>query len=116
MPIFPEGLFATTVASLPRSQLTSVKKPFDWSLATQAAFENLKTKFTAPPVLTHPDPDLQFIVEDSGVGAVLSQRLPADHKLHHCLTPAERNYDVGNRELLAVVWVVWLVALQEWWH
>lgn len=72
-------------------------------------------------MLTHPDPEFQFTVEvdasDSGVGAVLSQRSPADHKLHPCaffsrhLTPAERNYNVGNRELLAVV-----LALQEWRH
>ncbi|KAK7887001.1 hypothetical protein WMY93_026622 [Mugilogobius chulae] len=65
--------------------------------------------------------DAQFIVEtdasDSGIGAVLSQRSPSDHKLHPCaffsrqLTAAEKNYDVGNRELLAVV-----LALREWRH
>ncbi|CAK6981241.1 uncharacterized protein LOC108874699, partial [Scomber scombrus] len=105
----------------PFSQLTSVKKTFEWSAEAQTSFEQLKTKFTAAPVLIHPDPVLQFIVEvdasDCGVGAVLSQRSPADHKLHPCaffsrrLSPAERNYDVGNRELLAVV-----LALQEWRH
>uniref|UniRef100_A0A8P4GQF0 Chromo domain-containing protein n=1 Tax=Dicentrarchus labrax TaxID=13489 RepID=A0A8P4GQF0_DICLA len=53
----------------------------------------------------------------TGIGAVLSQRFPKDHKLHpcaflsRCLSPAERNHYVGNRELLAVV-----VALQEWRH
>ncbi|KAK7916542.1 hypothetical protein WMY93_012303 [Mugilogobius chulae] len=67
------------------------------------------------------DPSRQFIVEvdasDSGVGAVLSQRCPKDQKVHPCaffsrrLTPAETNYDIGNRELLAVV-----LALQEWRH
>ena len=51
-----------------------------------------------------------------GVGAVLSQRA-ADDKLHPCvffskkLSPAERHYDVGNRELLAVK-----LALEEWGH
>ena len=45
----------------------------------------------------------------------MSQRTPQDHKLHPCaffprrLSPAERNYDVGNRELLVVV-----LALAEW--
>ena len=45
---------------------------------------------------------------DVGVGAVLSQRSREDNKIHLCaflsqkLSPAERNYDVGNRELLAV--------------
>lgn len=54
-------------------------------------------------------------VSDKGVGGVLSQRMAEDKKLHFCaffscrLTPAEENYDVGNRELLAVV-----LALQDW--
>lgn len=77
--------------------------------------------FVSAPVLFHPDPCRQFIVEidasDTGVGAVLSQRSPKDQKLHPCayfsrrLSPAEVNYDIGNRELLAVV-----LALQEWRH
>ena len=63
----------------------------------------------------------QFIVEvddsDSGVGAVLFQPSAPDQKLHPCaffsrrLSPAEHNYDVGNRELLAVK-----LALEEWKH
>jgi hypothetical protein len=54
---------------------------------------------------------------DTGVGAVLSQHSPSDHKLHPCaffsrrLSPPERNYDVGNRKLLAVK-----LALEEWRH
>lgn len=65
-------------------------------------------------------PEIPFIVEvdasDVGVGAVLSQR-GADNKLHPCaflshrLTPTERNYHVGDRELLAVK-----LALEEWRH
>src|SRR4029434_7650110 len=64
---------------------------------------------------------LQFVVEvnasDVGVGGIPSQRSPEDNKLHPCaflsrkLSPAERNYDVGNRELLAIK-----VALEEWRH
>ena len=51
------------------------------------------------------------------MGAILSQRSAQDQKLHPCaflshrLNPAERNYDVGNRELLAVK-----MALEEWRH
>lgn len=50
-----------------------------------------------------------------GVGAVLTQRLAGHNKLHPCAflswkqLPAERNYDVGNRKLLAVK-----VALENW--
>lgn len=51
---------------------------------------------------------------DTGVGAVL---LVSDNKMHPCtyfsckLTPAERNYNTENRELLAVK-----LALEEWWQ
>ncbi|KAK3573608.1 hypothetical protein QTP86_030009 [Hemibagrus guttatus] len=67
------------------------------------------------------DPDLPFVVEvdasSSGLGAVLSQRHGKPGKLHPCafysrkLTSAEVNYDVGNRELLAIK-----AALEEWCH
>ena len=72
-------------------------------------------------MLIQPDPSSQFIIEvdaiDVGVGAVLSQRSAGDKRLHPCafyskkLSPAERNYDVRNRELLAVK-----LALEEWRH
>ena len=84
-----------------------------WSAEANRAFEHLKTLFTSVPVLAHPDPSLPFIVEvdasEAGIGAVLSQRSGTPLKLRPCaffskkLSPAERNYDVGNRELLAVV-------------
>ena len=51
------------------------------------------------------------------MGAILSQRSAQDQKLHpcaflsHCLNPAERNFDVGNRELLVVK-----IALEKWKH
>ena len=67
-----------------------------------------------------PNPEEQFILEvdasDTGVGAVLSQRAP-DSKVHPCayfsrrLSPAERNYAIGERELLALK-----LSLEEWCH
>ncbi|KAI2660981.1 Transposon Tf2-8 polyprotein [Labeo rohita] len=53
----------------------------------------------------------------AGVGAVLSQAAGDPALLHPCafyshkLSPAEQNYDVGNRELLAIK-----LALEEWRH
>ncbi len=53
---------------------------------------------------------------DTGIGAILSQRSGKDSKIHPCaylskkLSPAERNYAVGDRELLAIK------ALEEWRH
>lgn len=73
------------------------------------AFNCLKAMFTSAPILSHPDPNRQFVVEvdasDVGVEAVLSQQDPAGQKLQPCaffrqqLSPAEGHYNVGNREL-----------------
>uniref|UniRef100_A0A8C6KLF6 Gypsy retrotransposon integrase-like protein 1 n=1 Tax=Nothobranchius furzeri TaxID=105023 RepID=A0A8C6KLF6_NOTFU len=105
----------------PLTKLTSTKRTFVWTPEADTAFLELKTRFSQAPVLSRPDPTLQFTVEvdasDSGVGAVLSQRSPSDNLLHPCaffskkLSPAEQNYDVGDRELLAVK-----LALEEWRH
>ncbi|KAJ8382914.1 hypothetical protein SKAU_G00036920 [Synaphobranchus kaupii] len=64
---------------------------------------------------------VKFTIEvdasDTGVGAILSQRAALDNKLHPCaffsrrLSSAEQNYDVGDRELLAIK-----LALEEWRH
>lgn len=57
-------------------------------------------------------------VDASGVGieVVLSQRIPSDSKFHPCaflcheLSSSERNYSIGNWELLAVK------VVEEWRH
>lgn len=96
----------------PLTCLASPKLPFTWSLVEQQAFEKLKNMFVNAPALTYPDPEWQFVVEvdglDSWVGAVLSQSHPTDKKLHPCtffshrLCPVESNYDMTNREPLAM--------------
>ncbi|KAM9421437.1 uncharacterized protein ACWYII_021537 [Salvelinus alpinus] len=103
----------------PLTVLTSVKSCFKWSGSAQGAFDFLKKRFTSAPILVTPDVTKQFIVEvdvsEVGVGAILSQRFQSDDKVHPCayfshrLSPSERNYDVGNRELLAI-----RLALGEW--
>lgn len=105
--------------ALPLTHLTYPKVPYLWADAAQSAFMDLKEQFASAPILTQPDLSLQFVVEvdasDSGVGAVLSQQ--KEGKLHPCaffshrLSPAERNYDVGDRELLPIK-----LALEEWRH
>ncbi len=92
-----------------------------WSLESHQAFEELKTRFTSAPILRHPDPEREFIVEvdasNTGVGAILSQRHGSPAKMYPCaffsrkLTTTEQNYNVGNRELLAMK-----LALEEWRH
>ncbi|XP_061105381.1 uncharacterized protein LOC133133290 [Conger conger] len=95
--------------------------PFHWGPEAEGVFVKIKRLFSAAPILVHPDTTRQFILEtdasNTGVGAVLSQVSASDNWLHPCaffskkLSPAERNYDLGNRELLAVK-----LALEEWRH
>ncbi|XP_029318573.1 uncharacterized protein LOC115028841 [Cottoperca gobio] len=110
-----------SAVAAPMTDLTKkTSGPFKWSPVAERAFQDLKVRFSSAPILTLPDLSLPFMVEvdasDVAVGAVLSQR-PADGKLRPCaffsarLSPAERNYDVGDRELLAIK-----MALEEWRH
>jgi RNase H-like domain found in reverse transcriptase len=72
------------------------------------------------PVLQMPDVTKLFVLQTDmlkwAMGAVLKQA-DSDRKLHPCgfishtLTLTERNYQIYNRELKAIV-----KALQEWQH
>ncbi|KAK3559956.1 hypothetical protein QTP86_030321 [Hemibagrus guttatus] len=111
----------SSVAGPLTSLLRGKPKRLAWTDQARTAFQQLKENFTSAPILRHPDPDLPFVVEvdasSKGLGAVLSQRHGEPGKLHPCayysrrLTAAECNYDVGNRELLAIK-----AALEEWRH
>uniref|UniRef100_A0A4W5NFV0 ribonuclease H n=1 Tax=Hucho hucho TaxID=62062 RepID=A0A4W5NFV0_9TELE len=109
------------VAALITSLLKGEPVRLQWSAEADRSFSHLKALFTSAPVLPHPDPSLAFIVEvdasEAGIGAMLSQLSGTPPKLRPCafvskkLSSAERNYDVGDRELLAVV-----KALKAWRH
>ncbi len=111
----------STIAAPLTSLLKGGKPYLAWSTAASEAFQQLKQRFTSAPILHHPDPELEFTVEvdasNTGIGAVLSQRQGNSAKLYPCayysrkLNAAERNYDVGDRELLAMK-----AALEEWRH
>ncbi|KAL0161733.1 hypothetical protein M9458_045458, partial [Cirrhinus mrigala] len=107
---------------LPAAQVPHGKpKRLTWTTSAEHAFRDLKTAFTTAPILCHPNPDLPFLVEvdasTTGVGAILSQQQGNPPQLRPCayfskkLSAAERNYDIGNRELLAI-----RLALEEWRH
>ncbi|KAI2659652.1 Transposon Tf2-9 polyprotein [Labeo rohita] len=111
----------STVAAPLTSMIKKGDARLTWSPSATQAFHDLRQRFTTAPILRHPDPRLPFLVEvdasSTGVGAVLSQKQGQPPKTYPCaffshkLSPAERNYDVGNRELLAIK-----LALQEWRH
>ncbi|KAK3556472.1 hypothetical protein QTP70_008336 [Hemibagrus guttatus] len=112
--------YSVTAAPL-TSLLKGKPSRLKWTEDATRAFTNLKDSFTTAPILKHPDPNLPFVVEvdasDSGIGAILSQRHGQPGKLFPCanfsrkLTDAERNFDVGNKELLAMK-----AAIEEWRH
>uniref|UniRef100_A0A8C5MZM0 Gypsy retrotransposon integrase-like protein 1 n=1 Tax=Leptobrachium leishanense TaxID=445787 RepID=A0A8C5MZM0_9ANUR len=93
----------------------------NWSSSALEAFERLKEAFSTAPILHHPDPNRPFVLEvdasETGVGAVLSQRPADDKPMQPCgfysrkLSPTEARYDIGDRELLAII-----LALKEWRH
>ncbi|CAJ0932536.1 unnamed protein product [Ranitomeya imitator] len=116
--------FICNFSSIAKPLTDLTKKGADlvnWSSAAVEAFQELKRRFCSAPVLCQPDVSLPFQVEvdasEIGAGAVLSQRGSDCSVMKPCaffsrkFSPAERNYDVGNRELLAMKW-----AFEEWRH
>ncbi|CAJ0934066.1 unnamed protein product, partial [Ranitomeya imitator] len=116
--------FINNFSSIAKPLTDLTKKGADvvnWSSAAVEAFQELKRRFSSAPVLCQPDVSLLFQVEvdasEIGAGAVLSQRSSDCSVMKPCaffsrkFSPAERNYDVSNRELLAMKW-----AFEEWRH
>lgn len=96
------------------------KQRFQWTDKQAKSFEELKQCFEKGPVLIHPNPKKQYYMEvdasDFATGGELSQ-VAEDGKRHpiafisKSLAPAERNYDIYDKELLAII-----RAFQEWRH
>ena len=103
--------------ALPLVELTKQDTPFIWKERQQKAFEALKQACIDGPTLRMFDSGKLVHIEtdasDRAIGACLTQ----DHegKRHPVayysrkMTPAEQNYDIHDKELLAIV-----AALQHW--
>ena len=98
----------------PLHKLTRKNQPYQWGEVQEAAFTHLKKLFTSYPVLRNPDPDKHYIVDTDAskfaIGATISQdysdgRHPIGF-FSKSLLPAERNYDIYDRELLAIIYAV----------
>src|SRR5690554_3038909 len=105
---FIEGYSRLTI---PLTNLTRKDAPWQWTEACQKAFDSLKARFTSAPILSHFDPDLQTILEtdasDFAISGILSQFhgkiLHPVAYLSHKMEKAERNYDIHDKEMFAIV-------------
>lgn len=104
--------------ALPLTDLTKTDHPWQWRPEVEGqAFIALKEACTSAPVLVTPDCTLPFEVftdaSNFALGAVLLQNqgkgLQPVAYLSRKLTPTERNYPTGDREMLAIYH-----ALQQW--
>ena len=85
--------------------------PWKFDSSCQDAFNSLKKAFISTPIFTYWIPDAQLIVEtdasDYALTAILSI-VNEDNEVHlvvfhsHTFTVAELNYDIYNKELLAI--------------
>ncbi|EUC55562.1 Transposon Tf2-1 polyprotein [Rhizoctonia solani AG-3 Rhs1AP] len=106
--------------AFPLYKLLNKDVPWTWESQQEEAFRALKQALIDSPILIQPDPSKEFFLEcdasDYATGAILNQK-GSDDKLHpvaylsKTLAPAERNYDIYDKELLAVI-----RALKEWRH
>ena len=105
----------------PLVDLTKKDQPWVWEPAQQTAFEALKEAFTTAPILRIPDDVNPFRLStdasDFATDAVLSQLDPGDTLWHpvaffsKSLNVHERNYEIYDKELLAII-----RALEEYRH
>ena len=112
----------------PLLALTRKSATFHWGKEQQDAFDEIRTIMCRAPVLRQPNFQKKFYLQTDasayGVGAVLSQegdtttpslakfKKPVTHPIAFfsaTFTPTERNYDIYERELLAV-----MKALAHW--
>jgi len=93
------------------------KKDWKWEDEHQKAFDELKEKITSQPVLSLPKREGKFRVETDvsghAIGGVLFQEQNGKWKpiafLSRTMQSTERNYEIYDKELLAIV-----EALAKW--
>ena len=96
----------------PLHRLTKDNIPFQFDLECQRAFNALRDTILGPSILKHFHYGYPTMVEsdssDGTVGAVLSQQHPDGEwypvaVYSHTMLPAECNYEIHDKELLAIV-------------
>jgi transposase InsO family protein len=103
--------------AIPLTELTKKDTPFEWTKKQDEAFETLKNACIEPPVLAsfRSGEPLRFETDASDLAIGMCAKQERDGKWHPIayhsrkFTSAEENYDVHDKELLAIV-----VALEHW--
>ena len=101
-------------------EMTRKEIKWSWGERQQRAFEELKEKFMTKPVLVTPDLDKEMRVKadisDFAMEGVLLIKCK-DEKwrpvayISKSLNEAERNYEIYDKEMLAIIW-----CLEAWRH
>jgi hypothetical protein len=118
----------------PLLDLTQKATPWHWNDNQQKSFETLRDQMCSKPVLRQPNFSKKFFVHTDasayGVGAILSQegepnttnpQKPKQHPIAYysaTFTPTERNHDIYEQELLAIIkaithWRPYLIWTEE---
>ena len=96
----------------PLTSLLKKEVVFEWSEACENSFQVLKTAFTQAPVLRHYDSEDPIVLEcdasDYAIAGIISQydregELRPIAFYGRTMIPAELNYDIYDKELLAIV-------------
>jgi hypothetical protein len=96
----------------------STSKPFNFTMEAKEAFDNLKQAFISDQVLAQWDFDLDTVLETDSSGWCLGATLSQISKegilrpvafFSKKMSPAECNYEIYDKELLAII-----RALEEW--
>jgi len=96
----------------PLHEMTRKETKWNWGERQQKTFEKLKERFTTEPVLVTPDLDKEMRVKadvsDFTTGGVLSmkcedERLRPVAYISKSLNKAERNYEIHDKEMLAML-------------
>jgi len=101
----------------PLTNLTKKDTKFKWETEQEKAFVSLKEASASAPTLEMFDPKRPIQIEtdasDRAIGACLTQEVNgARHPIAYFsrkMTPAEQNYEIYDKELLAIV-----AALRHW--
>ena len=102
----------------PLFDLTKAESVFKWSIEEKLVFDTLKDRITSALILALPDNTTPYHIEaDSSNFTTRAVQSLEDGKWHlvtflsKSLSPVERNYEIHDKEMLAIV-----RALEEWRH